>query len=234
MNKDNILYGTIGLLIGLIIGYLVTNSINRSALVSAPPAAASAAPGSSSALPPDHPPVGSAAASGGAMPEVTATLEKARNNPSDFDAQMQAANLYNQIQRHEQELEFLERAHKLKPNDYEVIVKLGNANFDLERWVEAEKWYQMALKIKPADVNVRTDLGLSYYSRQPPELDKAIAAYRVSLSYNPRHEITLQNLTQALIDKKDTAAARETLKQLEQVNPNNQALPRLRAQIEAP
>jgi tetratricopeptide (TPR) repeat protein len=112
-----------------------------------------------------------------------------------------------------------------------VLANLGNVTFDMQRYQDAERWYQLALKIKPDAVNVRTDLGLTYFLREPKDVDKAIAAYRASLSYDPRHEQTLQNLATALIEKGDKAAARETLKQLEQVNPQNEALPKLRAKV---
>src|SRR5437867_1487223 len=79
MNKDNILYGVIGLLIGVIIGFFITNSINRSAAVNAPTATASApAAGGDGALPPNHPPVQGAASAGGGG-DVTAMIEKAKN-----------------------------------------------------------------------------------------------------------------------------------------------------------
>ena len=78
---------------------------------------------------------------------------------------------------------------------------------------------------------MRTDLGLSYFLREPKELDKAIAEYRASLGYNPRHEQSLQNLITALLTKGNTAAVQPYLQQLEQVNPNNQALAQFRAQL---
>jgi len=231
MNKDNLLYGIIGLLVGLILGFFITNSINRSVTVATTAASGSAASGTG-ALPPDHPPVGGASGgTGGMPPEVTATIEKARQEPANFDAQLKAASLFSQVQRYDQALEFLDHAYKIKPNDFEVLTQLGNVNFDLKRYPEAEKWYQLALKIKPDDASVRTDLGLSYYFREPRDLDKAIAVYRESLKYDPRHEKTLQNLTAALIDKGDKAAAREALKQLEQVNPSNPAIAQFRQQL---
>jgi tetratricopeptide (TPR) repeat protein len=237
MNKDNILYGIIGLLAGVILGYLLTNSLNRSAPAPSPVAASggTAAPGNT-ALPADHPPLESASGGSGSGPQgdVTAEIEKARNEPQNFEAQMRAASLYYQIQRYDQALEFLQRAHQLKPNDFVVLAGLGNATFDLQRYPEAERWYQMALKLKPDDVNVRIDLGLTYALREPPELDKAIMAYRAALTYDPRHEKALQNLTTALTEKGDKAAAREALKRLEEVNPNNQALAELRARVAAP
>ena len=112
-----------------------------------------------------------------------------------------------------------------------ALVSLGNANFDLERFRESISWYEQALKVRPNDVNVRTDLGLAYYLSTPKDLDRAIASYRSSLGYDPRHEKTLQNLITALIEKGDLASARTFLAQLEKVNPENQALAQFREKI---
>lgn len=228
MNKEKTLYGIIGLLVGLIAGYIGTNYINRSA------APAPAAAGTTTSLPPNHPPAGgtpSGNTSGGMQGEVTAVIEQARKEPNNFAAQMQAANMFSQINRPEGALEFYDRAAKIKPNDFELLVKLGDTNFELKRYQEAEGWFQQALKSKPDAVSVRMHVGLTYHLRTPRDLDQAIAAYRTALDYDPRHEKTLQNLTTALIDKGDKAAAQTTLRQLEQVNPSNPALAQFRAQL---
>src|SRR5438105_4481279 len=99
MNKDNILYSIIGLLIGIMIGFFATNSINRSALLNAPATAA----GGAGALPPGHPPLESA---GGGQAEAAAASERARKEPSNFEAQMQAASLNSNIHSYQQALEF--------------------------------------------------------------------------------------------------------------------------------
>lgn len=230
MNKDNFLYGIIGLLAGLIIGYAATTAINRSSPIVAQKPAGTAAP--SASVPADHPPMGGeGAAAGGMRGDIAATLEKARTSPTDFDAQMKAGALYYQVKRYPQALEHFERAQKVKPNEFEVLVSLGNVTFDLQRYQEAAGWYDKALKLRPNDVNLRTDLGLSYYLREPKDLDRAIASYRASLGYDPRHEQTLQNLITALIDKGDLAGARNYLSQLERVNSNNAALPQFRARL---
>lgn len=221
MTKENILYGVIGLLLGVIIGYIGTQTINRNY------GSASAAQSAGNRMP------GGAAgqAAGGPPAAVMEAIQKARNEPNNFDLQMQAADLYMQIGRYENALEFLQRAQQLKPNDFDVLAHLGNVNFDLERYEEAAKWYQAALKLKPEDVNMRTDLGASYYLRKPPQLDAAIAEYRTSLKYDPRHEKTLHNLALALVDKGDQAGAREIVTRLEQVNPSDPALPGLKAKL---
>jgi tetratricopeptide (TPR) repeat protein len=238
MNKPNYLYGIIGLLAGLIIGYIGTDSINKTyhpAATAGDPAAAS------NALPPDHPQAGatgdSSGATGGAstgdpQAEVTEVIGRARKEPSNFEAQMQAADLFKQIKRFDGALEFYERALKTRPKDFKLLVALGDTNFELSRYEEAERWYQSALKQNPNDATVRNDLGLSFYLRSPRDLNGAIAAFRDALKIDPRYEKSLQNLTQALIEKGEKAAAGETLKRLEEVNPNNSAIAQLRSQLQ--
>ncbi len=233
MNKENSLYAIIGLLAGLIIGYAGTHYINGDVPISRTNTAANA-----NALPPDHPPTsGDSSASGGdsaggAQGEVMAVIGQARNDPSNFDTQMKAADLFLQINRKDGAVEFYERAAKIKPNDFDLLVKLGDTTFDLQHFEDAAKWYEQALKLK-ADTTVRMDLGLTYYLRSPRNLDRAIENFRAALKSDPRHEKTLQNLTRALIDKGDKSAAAESLKQLEQVNSKNPALADLRSRLQS-
>lgn len=242
MNKPNYLYGIIGLLTGLIIGYIGTNFINQT---NRPARSAGDSAATSTALPPDHPPTGGASgatgdpagatgggSNSGQQPEVTAVIQQARNEPANFEAQMQAADLFRQIKRLDGAVEFYERAFKTRPKDFKLLVALGDTNFEMNRYDEAERWYQSALKQNPNDATVRNDLGLSFYLRSPRDLDSAIAAYRGALKVDPRFEKSLQNLTQALIDKGEKAAAGETLKRLEEVNRNNEAIAPLRSQLQ--
>jgi tetratricopeptide (TPR) repeat protein len=139
--------------------------------------------------------------------------------------------MYYQIQRFDQAVEFLKQANKIKPDDYETIVNLGNAYFDASRYEEAEKIYTTALAKKPDDVNVRTDFGLTFVFRQPPNYDRAIKEFLRSLEIDPNHVQTLQNLTVAYTKKGDTEKANSTLSSLESVDAKNQAIPKLREEI---
>ena len=231
MSKDNILFSVIGVLLGFIIGFMFANSANQRGLQ---PTAATAAVGQqNSQLPPDHPPITQTGAKADGMMDVQAAIKLAKDQPDNFDAQMKAAEGFYQIQRFDEAMEYLNRAIKLKPDSYETIVILGNVNFDAGRYEEAEKWYTQALKIKPDNVNVRTDLGLTFFFRTPPDIDRAIKEYKASLEIDPNHTQTLQNLTVAYTKKGDAAQAQSTLEKLEKVAPTNQALPKLRADIEA-
>ncbi|PYT03239.1 MAG: hypothetical protein DMF65_04590 [Acidobacteria bacterium] len=113
-----------------------------------------------------------------------------------------------------------------------MLVGLGNTNFDAERFEEAGRWYEAALRQQPDNVNLRTDLGLAFFFREPRDIERAVREFRASLTRDPNHVQTLQNLTVALITKGDAEAARATLSKLESVSPQNPALPRLRADLE--
>lgn len=151
MNKEKSLYGIIGVLAGLIIGYIGANYINSNAPVPRSDNAAGA-----SSLPPDHPPAASASgSSSGAQGDVMAVIEQARNEPSNFDAQMKAVDMFLQINRKDGALEFYERAARIKPNDFDLLARLGDAYFDLQRFDDAAKWYEQALKIKSDSATAR-------------------------------------------------------------------------------
>lgn len=215
MNREKTLIGIIGLLAGVIIGYVGSNYINKAYGPGAPEAASTGAE-----LPAGHPSTGENSSDGGAMEAI----EKARRDPNDFEAQIQAANLSKQINRNEQALEFLNAAQKIKPNDFDLLVNLGNTTFDLRQYETAEQWYRKALAVKPNEVVVIMDLGLTYFLRQPRDIDRAIAEYRRALAIDAGHEKTLQNMIAALIEKGDKGQARQYLSRLEQVNPSNQAI----------
>ena len=126
----------------------------------------------SAGLPADHPPVGGAGQAPGAgqdpqavRAEVSASLDKARNEPNNFDAQIKAAQLYYQIQRFDQAIEFLLKANQLKPTDYNTVVALGLTNLDAGHFDQAEKWYRAALKMKSDDVMVLAGLAASTLQR---------------------------------------------------------------------
>ena len=55
MTKDNILFGVVGLLAGLIIGFMFANSVNKGALATTAPMTATGA--QTGNLPPGHPDV---------------------------------------------------------------------------------------------------------------------------------------------------------------------------------
>jgi tetratricopeptide (TPR) repeat protein len=234
MSKDNILFSIIGVLLGFIIGFMFANNANQQAI--RPRAAqASTAQGN---LPPDHPQLPANAVKDqadsqqGAMPQVQAAIEKARNEPDNFEAQKEAGMMFYQIQRWDEAIDYWLKANKLKPDDYETIVHIANAYFEAGKFELAEQWYTSALTINPKDINARTDLGTTFMARTPPDFDRAIKEYNRSLEINANHEQTLHNLVIAYTKKGQAKEAGEMMARLEKVNPNNADLPRMRAQLQ--
>ena len=155
MSRENLLFAIIGILFGFIVGFMSASVMSQKY------AAVPATAGNSQALPPDHPPVGSQSASGNPQAmqaEVTASIDKARKEPNNFDAQLKAAELYYQIQRYDQAIDFLLKANQLKPTDYRTVVVLGMVNLDAGHYDTAEKWYRAAMKMKQDDTMVLSGL----------------------------------------------------------------------------
>src|ERR1041385_4563244 len=155
MSRENLLFAIIGILLGFIVGFMFASSMSQKQ--AAPLSAAS------QGLPADHPPIGGSGGQNAQDPqamraEVAASLEKARNEPTNFDAQIRAAELYYQIQRYDQAIEFLLKANQLKPSDYETVAVLGVVNLDAGHYDQAEKWYRVAIKMKSDDVRVLAGL----------------------------------------------------------------------------
>ena len=155
MTRENLLFAIIGILFGFIVGFMFASTMSQK---SAPTIPATAVAGQN--LPADHPPVGANAAGNpaGMQQEVMASIEKARSEPKNFDAQLKAAQLYYQIQRYDQAIEFLLKANQLQPTNYQTVAGLGMVNLDAGHYDVAEKWYRAAIKMKPDDVMVLSGL----------------------------------------------------------------------------
>jgi tetratricopeptide (TPR) repeat protein len=198
MKKDNILFAIIGLLAGLIIGFMGANQLNRSqnnqtASANQPTQNSSSNPASPNA----------------AVPAVAEAIEKADKNPDDFVSQMKAGEMFARINNFEKAIPYFEKADKLKPNDYQTLVMLGNTYFDAKKWNEAAAAYEKALAIKSDDIAVRTDYGITFVERETPDYDRAIKEFETSLKLNPTHEPTIFNLAIAYFKKGDVKTAQD-------------------------
>ncbi len=218
--QKNILFGTGGLVIGLAIGFFAANSINRT--VAGPSDAPQQSVAGQFTRPPAQEPTG------GMLPDVAETLEKAEREPQNFDLQMKTGDMYSQIGRHDKAIEFYLRSVELKPSDRKAVISLANSYFDTKQFENAEKYYARALEIDPNDINARTDLGTTLVERQNPDYDRGIKEFQESLKIDPKHEPTLYNLGIAYFRKGDVENARVALVKLEEANPTGQLAGKLR------
>lgn len=251
MNKKNLLIAVAGIVIGLVAGFIITNSLNRRELDnlhaelkarSSPDLNQSPRTGTGASRP----------ESGSSLPalsdaELKNVLTRADNSPNDANLQLEIGRtlyLYAVQVRNPTILpsaaRLLKRASDANPKDFDTLVLLGNALFDIgqtsdasdaSKFVDAREYYQQALNIKPDDVDVRTDLGLTFYFGKPSDPVRAMTEYRRSLAINSKHVPTLQNLIVVLIETGNLEEARQRLNELQAIDPSNPQLENMRARL---
>ena len=221
-------------ILGVAAGFLLANKLNRSEFERMRADSEIAAkPGSDADL---------------STGEIDQKLKEARESADDVDFQKRLGiSLYRfgTMKRDaaiiEKSLEPLKRANDLDSNDKEIIATLGNAYFDIgyfkkdnDALARSREYYEPLLKARPDDVETRTDLGLTYFLAEPPDLDAAVGQFELSLAADPKHEKTLQFYIQALAKLDRVDKARSALAKLKEVNPKNPAIPELTGLIDQP
>ena len=240
MNSKAIALALIAALAGLAAGFVLANTLNRSTIN-----ALKTQLDQRAAQPTNSNRSGSGELSM-APEEIAARIAEADANPTDFAFQKslgRALYRFGTISRNAdlvtQARRLLERARALNSKDYEVLVDLGNANFDIGYFrtepasiEQARQLYQEALKMKPGDADVQTDLALTYYVIDPPDLNKALLEFERALKMKPDQERALQFLTSTHIRNADFDSATKSLEQLRAANANNSSIAALVRQIE--
>jgi tetratricopeptide (TPR) repeat protein len=252
MSIKNLSYCLGGLLVGFFVGFLIANRMS----VAAPPVQVASSPNQSSVsvkeaappldpsqstgqLPPGHPDInqiasdGSPASADGAAAssaEAQTAMEAADAKPADFTLQLAAARTFSRLKAFDKAAVYFERALKLKPKDADALVEAGNTKYDAGDFAAAADYYSRSLAVRP-DADVQTDLGNTYFQRNPPDYRRAIEEYRKSLAIDPRHEKALQNMASAALNLRDKTTVRDAIDKLTAVNPDNATLPSLRASL---
>ena len=220
----------IAAVVGLIAGFLLANSINRSQLTSLR--------AENETLKKERQtPVDPSAATLSAE-EIRSTIKRADDNPSDYQTQRNVGIAMYRYAATKQDTELfadairlLTRAHELRPEDHDVTVALANAYFDVGYFSKdnaafdrSRQYYEKALVIRPRNTDVIVDVGLSYFLQNPPDYERSVAQFRRGLAVDPKHEKTLQYIVQALIKQNKGTEAATYLQQLRQVNPRNESI----------
>ncbi len=173
--------------------------------------------------------------------EIAAKLAEAERNASDFQFQKSlgiALYRYGAMKQDaaviEKALPVLERANGLQPNEVDVLTALGNAHFDIgyfrkenEPFIKSREYYARAMNLRPKDVELQTDIALTYFLQQPPDLERASAEFERSLALDPKHEKTLQFYAKALAKQEKREKAKDLIERLKAVNPQNPSIAEL-------
>ncbi len=200
MTRDNIVFTTCGLLLGLIIGTFLIgprlaqkngSSAEGGASASAPEAAAEP-PAATASAPAQMPAMG-----GGNMQTMNAVRE-------------QLANLKATVER--------------EPKNADALVQLGNMYMDAAKYPQAVEYYERSLTVRE-DPAVRTDLGICF--KQAGQLDKSVEAFRKAAEDQPDQWQALFNEAIVLGEMKRFDEARAIATKLKQLRPNDPQIDKL-------
>ena len=177
--------------------------------------------------------------------EIQNKIAEADRNPNNFQFQKNLglalyryASMKKDTKILAESLRLLVRANIINSGDRDVQVGLGNAYFDTgyqnkdnKSFASAREFYGKALAKTPADVEIITDLGLTYYLQEPPDLAMAVKQFEASLKIDAEHEKALEFLIQSLIKQNEAQKAGEFIERLRKANPDSQSLPQLSALV---
>jgi tetratricopeptide (TPR) repeat protein len=217
VNKNKYLVAAIGLAVGFIISFFLTQNYNRNNAAPAGSAAASGTPGGASG----------AGGQQAMMGQVQQVIDNAKNNPNDFQAQVDAAKVFNQIGRIEETVDYLKKAYTVDPKKFNELGAagfMGQYYFDQKNYAEAESWFNRAIKADPNEADLYVALAETYVQREPPQPDAAVAQLQQALKVNPKNGHALGHLIEAYALKRDARGAEETLGRLKETDPTNQRL----------
>lgn len=217
MNKNKYLIGLIGLALGFIFSFFLTQNYNKS---NAAPAAAGLPSSIASGA-------GAAGSQQAMMGQVAQVIEKAKNGPNDFQAQVDAAKVFNQIGRIAETVDYLKRAHAIDATKFDALGAagfLGQYYFDQKDYAEAETWFNRAIKADPNEADLYVALAETYVQRDPPKPDQAIVQLQQALGVDPKNGHALGHLVEAYTLKKDVRGAEETVKRLKETDPTNKRI----------
>jgi tetratricopeptide (TPR) repeat protein len=224
VNKNKYLVALVGLACGFILSFILTQNYNKS----------NAAPPSSMTSSGTGPAGGGAGGQQAMMGQVQQVIERAKGAPNDFQAQVEAAKVFNQVGRTAETVEYLKKAYAIDQAKFDALGAsgfLGQYYFDQKNYAEAETWFNRAIKAEPKEPELYVALGETYVQREPPQPDQAIALLQQGLAIDPKNAHALGHLVEAYVLKKDARSAEETVKRLKEAEPSNQRISSLESMI---
>jgi len=108
----------------------------------------------------------------GQQAEISAILDRAKANPNDAEAQLDAAAQFLQIQRPQEAMAYLEQARKADPNDRRVTAGIGVAHFMMGQYDQAIEFLKRTRE-QGADSPFLTEFLISSYIQSRKNLDEA-------------------------------------------------------------
>lgn len=214
MNRDNLLFATIGILVGFITGYLV-----HEVMATRQPPRLTPEMRAQIVVPGGEQGGAAAAAPGGEAGAAPAANDGGGAGPAGAGGAGSGAPAMQAIQE-------LKAYVDKNPDDLKAVRQLADLNFEIRNWKRAQELYRHYLDLKPGDPDVMTDLGISY--RETQEFDKSLALFQAVHKAAPDHWKSYFNEVVVLaFDLKKPDEAKVPLAKLQQMQPGNPDVVRL-------
>ncbi len=224
MNKDNLLFTLLGLVLGFVTGWLMFEKIalrqpprlTQDQLAAVMSGQAVPGPNSAPAAPTGVP--GGTAGNGGQQAGMPQQPGPGQIDTSKLDA------LQAQLQQ--------------KPNDPDLILAVANASFDIASqagrapfvWQQARDHYLQYLSLKDPSPDVLSDLGVTY--RELGQFDDALKTFQQAEKMAPEHWQSRYNQVIVLaLDLKQFDKAQTILDDLKKAHPDNPDIQQLAAVV---
>jgi tetratricopeptide (TPR) repeat protein len=223
VNTKRLLLGLIGLTLGFIVSFIWTRDYNKNNAVAVGASGGQSAGGRSGSNSQEA-----------TMAQIRETMDKAKRNPNDFEAQIEAAGAYDQIGRAKEAVDHLKKAIEINPADrrsFAISAYVGNYYLQEKDFMEAEKWFRRAAEINPAVPDAYVEIAATYLERQPPSPDKAIQELQRALKIDSKNPHALEHLVEAHTLKKDARSADDALARLKEAEPGNKRLVLLQGMV---
>jgi tetratricopeptide (TPR) repeat protein len=115
-------------------------------------------------------PAPGATAAGVDQAQVVALMEKLATNPRDVTSLRALADLYYAAGDNATSRSWLLKVLEVEPKNVEALLGAGATAYNLDDFAAAETSWRAVIAIDPKNVDAHYDLGLMYFSKDPPDL----------------------------------------------------------------
>lgn len=173
----------VGLLIGFIFGFSLANHWNKEAMRTTS-GAASSQPSAEGELPEGHPPVDPQKQMEAVRKQLESLKQRAAKNPKDIEARIQLGNLYYDVNKYDQAIEWYRQALEIDPKNPDVRTDMATAYHLLQQTDKALEEIQKTLSYHPDYPNALRNLGWIRLSGKK-DTKGAIQAWERLIATNP-------------------------------------------------
>ncbi len=149
-------------------------------------------------------------------------IEVIKRDSKNIEAYRGLGRLYFSIKKFKESTETFDFLLKLKPDDARAFNRLGMIAEAQGRWEEAVKNFEEAVKLDNTAAIRFFDLGRTYAALNKPAV--ALTNFSRAAEIEPNNPKYLDQVLEMSIMTKDKDLAKETLRRLRAVNPENQKL----------